>query len=234
MYDLNYAIILPGFAFVVFFIAFIFSIKLKRTELKKSKFYNFIQLAIPMSILIVSVNMFVSGLNIEMAKKDKAFGVYKDAIANIYTSTENVLLDKLNLGLIRPEFYASFFTSNPQVYKNNLNIYTPPTSKTTATERYICIRVLQAFEDYLQYNRKYNIADPVWLAIFIKWGQSVYLQNSFDALKNDFDPSTVDFVNLLFEYGKKIPIPTFDMDEYYKIALELNEDTRLQPVYFPE
>ena len=89
------------------------------------------------------------------------------------------MLDKLNLGLIRPEFYASFFTSNPQVYKNNLNIYTHHLQVKLPQQRYISVlEFYKLFEDYLQYNRKYNIADPVWLAIFIKWGQSVYLQNS--------------------------------------------------------
>ena len=182
--------------------------------------------------------MFIDGLNIELTKKQQKFDLYQTAIDKLYINLEKEILDMYIMLMIngtsefviRPEVYASLYSSNIELYELTKDIYTPQTTQTIDGEKYIYIRLIQAFEDYLQYHKMWDISDPVWLALFIQWGQSKYLQEHFAQYKSNYNQTSIRFTELIFEYSRDIQVPNVDPEVYINKGIKLYSDERLTKI----
>jgi hypothetical protein len=233
--NINLAVVLPLITLFVFGVSLVLSLIMKRSKLEHSHFYTFIQIAGPMSVLFISVNMFIDGINIELTRKEQKFEVYQESIDKLYITVEKEIMEMYTMPMaygvegwiIRPEVYSSLYSSDLELYEITKDLNTKQTSQSLSGEKYVYIRILQAFEDYLQYQKMWDISDPAWLAVFIQWGQSKYLQKHFEYHQSNYSQSTVDFTKLIFEYGKDIAIPNRDPEIYIKIGEKLHSDERL-------
>ena len=234
---LNFAFLLPVIVLVIFSILLIVSMVMKRSELKQSQFYNFIEIAGPISVLFISINMFSDGINIELTRNEQKFELQK-SIERLHISIEKEILDLytmpiisgVNKWIIRPEVYASLYSSDVKLYELTKELNTEQTIESIAGEKYIFTRILQTFEDYLQYQKIRYISHKIWLSAFIKWGQSKYLQKHFEHDKSNYSETTAEFAKLIFEYGRDISIPNSNPSIYTEKGEALYKDMRLTEI----
>ncbi len=234
---INFAFLLPIIVLVIFSVILIVSIVMKRPRLKKSQFYNFIEIADPISVLFISINMFADGINIELTRNEQKFEL-KKSIERLHITIEKEILDLytmpitsgVNQWIIRPEVYTSLYSSDVKLHKLTKELNTEQTIKSITGEKYIFTRILQTFEDYLQYQKIRYISHKIWLSAFIKWGQSKYLQKHFEHDKSNYSETTAEFAKLIFEYGRDIPIPNPDPSIYTAKGEVLYQDVRLTEI----
>lgn len=107
-----------------------------------------------------------------------------------------------------------------------------PNKKTALTqtaiieEQFISNVMMLAWVDCLTIRRYDETPLTYWLRAFLTWAQNPYFKAYYDRLKFGYDPATVGFANLLFEYAEKIPVPTEDTEIYSKTAEQMMNDPR--------
>ena len=98
--DINFAVFLPIIAFIVFGVSLVLLFTMKKSKLEHSHFYTFIQIAGPMSILFISVNIFIDGINIELTTKQQNFEIYQRSIEKLYVSIGKEIVDMYTMPMI--------------------------------------------------------------------------------------------------------------------------------------
>ncbi len=132
---------------------------------------------------------------------------------------------------VRPEFYASLYYNNLDLYKLTQNLQTKITVNSALEEQSFSILLLQCWEDYLTFRQLDKTGDYVWLINYVQWAQSPYLKEHFDRLKYNYSDTTIRFAELLFEYAHRLAIPTTDPKAYKLLVQEMLKDPRLVAIY---
>lgn len=224
----NFIIVLLIFTIGLFIVSCIVAIVMKPKAFRNSHLSIFITILVPVGFLMSGMGLFLQGLDVHMTRRDNLSLNYRALNDRLYLG---IITNLQNLKNARPEFIASFQYSNPELYNLSKNVHDKKTFASEAEERYFSMTVLQNFDEYLRIQNVFNISDPTWLAVFLEWGQSPYLQKHFEKVKYGLGKATVDFIKLLFEYSKAIPIPSQDPAIYGEMAKKMSSDKRLEIIY---
>lgn len=195
---------------------------------KQSRTYVFASIAASVAVVIFALNVLLNTTALEFQKSINTAQFTKQAVDKLWVYPNQVLAEKTK---VRPEFSASMYYNNLELYQLTKNINTKPTAESELEEQFVSILFIQCFEDYMTIRKFDETGDAVWLVNFLQWAQSPYLKANFDRLKYNFAPLTISFTNLLFEYAKKAPIPTKDPETYNKLAAEIQKDPKLIAIY---
>ncbi|MGN6670670.1 MAG: hypothetical protein ACTHJ4_03955 [Candidatus Nucleicultricaceae bacterium] len=197
-------------------------------NLKKTKTSVFISIMGSAAVIILAFNVYLTTVNLVAQKQVSNANFTKESIDKLWLLPNQLLAESKNA---RPEFLASFYYNNQALYERGKNLETPITIKSELDEQYIGILLIQCWEDYLTLRILDETGDNVWLYNFLQWAQSPYLKAIFDRLKYNFANTTIMFGELLFDYAKKIPIPTTDPEYYNHKVKELLQDPHLHKIY---
>ncbi len=214
--------------YIVLFVllcSLLISIFIRPTKFPKSRLNIFITIMANVAVVLIGFSLVMSAFNLEEQEKVNKATFTKEAIDKLWLYPNKTLASSTNA---RPEFLASLYPNNLELYK--FASQKEPTVETVASvidEQYIAILMIQAWEDYLTLRNLDKTGDAVWLNNFLQWAQSPYLKHYFDFLKYNFKPTTIEIGNLLFDYAKKLPIPTPDPEFYRVTVLEMLKDSNV-------
>lgn len=177
------------------------------------------------AIIFVGFNIVLTSISFEFQQQFSRLTQTKEAVDKLWLYPNQVLKSSTN---IRPEFMASFFMSNLDLY----NLILLPNKKTALTkeaiieEQFISTLMIQAWEDCL-IMRKYDETPlAFWIASFLSWAQNPYFKNYYNRSKFEYQDFTNDLAEILFEYAATIPVPTKDISIYSKIVSKIETDPR--------
>ncbi|CEG57199.1 hypothetical protein [Legionella fallonii] len=224
----NYIHIIPLLAILVLIISILAAIFIKPHSFQSSRTFVFISIMASLAVVILAGNIFLTTMNMEVQRKINNAQFTKQAIDKLWLYPNQLLLKEKQA---RPEFLASFYYNNPELYQLTKDIHTKPTIDSTLQEQYISIVLIQCWEDYLTLRELDQTGDQVWLYNFLQWAQSPYLKNDFETLKYNFAPTTIKFGELLFEYSAQIPVPTTKPHEVQLLIRKLIDDPRLRAIF---
>ena len=122
---------------------------------------------------------------------------------------------------MRPEFRASFYMSNLELYNKILlpNKKSLPTEQGILEEQFVSGVMLQAWEDFISFRKYDSTPFEEWVATFLTWAQNPYFKAYYSDMKYGFSSATNELATLLFEYAAKIPVPTTN-PKYYEEAMD--------------
>ncbi len=212
-------------SFIVIFSIFI-TIKYRNTEeYRKTRLSVFFSTLASVAIIFVCINILLSSLSFESNQKLSQQAKTKEAVDKFWLYPNQLLESSSNL---RPEFKASFFMNNPELYnlvvgeKNSQ----AATIATKAQEQFIANVIIQAWEDCLIIRNYDTTPMKFWLRSFITWAQSPYLKYYYSRVENSYADNTRILATLLFEYAKYLPTPVEDTNLYIRIVDKLMKDPR--------
>jgi len=228
MANFNFSSILPILTMVLIVIACIMAWRLNIKEFKQSHFAIFLDMLVPIGLVMVGVGIHTERLKLEVESRMSVFTLYKDRVGNLYNAPMDKLLNTPN---IRPKFYASFFCNNTRLSELGANDDKPVTHESELAEQYFLMKILQVFEDFLMYERINDFEDPSWLGVFMQWAQSKYLQDNLEILEHLYADETIAFTHLLIEYAKEIPCPNTEPNLYKSLSDIMYRDERLKAIH---
>ena len=133
-----------------------------------------------------------------------------------------------------PNFINSLFYSFQREKIPNYSFKPIKKPDRWTTVLFIATLIFQSWEDFLtdlsswkelqlqvEYNRDSEI---VWLAIFMGWAQSEQLQEIFPIVALQYNQTTIDLAELLFEYAKKYPVT--NSEEVIEVTNKMYDDER--------
>jgi hypothetical protein len=206
--------------------SFYVTIKYRNTEqYKNTRISVFFSTLASVAIIFVGFNIVLTSIAFESNQLFSRVTKTKEAVDKLWLYPNQLLISSHD---IRPEFLASFFMSNLELYNMILlpNKKSILTGSGAAEEQFIANVMLQAWEDCLTI-RKYD-STPLdsWLKAFLTWAQNPYFEAYYKRIKFAYKESTVQLGDLLFEYAKKIPVPTIDTKFYESTTEKLKKDPR--------
>lgn len=193
-----------------------------------SKSSVIVAVAASMAIVFLGINVVLNTISIDFQVDVAKNKITKLSVDRLWVYPNQKFCEKTK---VRPEFYASLYYNNLDLYKLTQNLQTKITIESALEEQYVSILLFQCWEDYLMLRRFDKAGDVVWLVNFLHWAQSPYLKENFDRLKYNYADLTIRLADLLFEYAHKLPIPTTTPETYNKLAQEMLEDPRLIQIY---
>lgn len=220
--------IIPTVIVLAILLSIIASIFIKPDHFQKSRVYVFVSMMASAAVFILALNLVVSTSNLEMQKKINKLQFTKESIDKLWLYPNQIIAEKKNA---RPEFLASLYYNNADLYRTTLNANTPSTPQSELDEQFISIVLIQCWEDYLTFRFFDETGDMVWFVNFLQWAQSPYLRKQFDNLKYNFAQTTIDIGHILFEYASKIPVPSRSPETYRSFAMDLLKDPRVAKVF---
>ncbi|CDZ78506.1 hypothetical protein BN59_02816 [Legionella massiliensis] len=206
--------------------SFYVTVKYPNTEEYKNTRINvFFSTLASVAIIFVGFNIVLTSIAFENNQKFSRITKTKEAVDKLWLYPHQLLTSSHN---IRPEFLASFFMYNLQLYNMVIlpNKKSPLTVNGLIEEQFISNVMIQAWEDCITI-RNYD-ATPLdsWLRAFISWAQNPYFKSYYEEAKFQFRRRTVHLGDLLFEYAETIPLPTIDTTIYDRTVQKLTADPR--------
>jgi hypothetical protein len=224
----DYITIIPVLTIVILIASVLASIYIKPAEFKKTRTSVFISIMGSAAVVILAFNVYLTSVNVINQKAVNEATFTKKAVDKLWLFPNQLLMEAT---AARPEFLASFYSSNTTLYELSKDLKTKPTIQSELAEQYISIVLFQCWEDYLTLRTLGETGDESWLFSFIQWARSPYLRETFDRLKYNYAPTTIKLAELLFEYGLKIPVPNLDKEFYRKMVKELIDDPKLKEIF---
>lgn len=220
--------LIPIFIVLLLLFGAIASIFINPTEFIKTRTYTFLTIMASTAVVILSFNVLMSTIMVHIQMEVNNAQFTKQAIDRLWLLPNQVLTEKTN---VRPEFYASLYNNNLTLHNLVKDSKVIPTVKSELEEQYVCILLIQCWEDYLTFRKFDKTGDAVWINNFLQWAQSSHLKRQFDNLKYNFASTTRQLAGLLFEYAKRIPIPCTDPHIYEITANKMLADARLHAIF---
>lgn len=203
------------------------SIFIKPDLFQKSRIYVFASMMASAAVFILALNLVISTSNFDMQKKINKIQFTKESIDKLWLYPNQIMGERKDA---RPEFLASLYYNNLDLYYATKNVHTPITPQSEFDEQFIAIVLFQCWEDYLTFRFFDETGDTVWFVNFLQWAQSPYLKERFDTLQYNFAQTTIDFAKILFEYAERIPVPSPAPETYRSFAIDMLKDPRLLKV----
>ena len=197
-------------------------------KFKESKGSVVVAVIASLAIVFLGLNVVLNTVNVNLQvniAKDKETKLNVDRL----WTYPNLLFSEKNKA--RPEFFASLYYNNLRLIELTKNLKTKITIESELEEQYISILLFQCWEDHLTFRQLDKTGDVVWLVNYVQWAQSPYLKENFDRLKYNYKDSTIIFANLLFEYARRLPVPTTDPEAYKRISQEMLKDPIMITLY---
>lgn len=212
---------------LILVISIVLAIFVPPGEFSQSRIYVFMSILASVTVILIGLSLSVSSVALEEQEKVNRASFTKQAIDKLWLYP-NELLTRSKL--IRPEFLKSLYPNNLHLYQVKTHLE-PETVLSILEEQNIAIVMIQAWEDYLTLREFEETGDEVWLTNFIQWAQSSYLKSYFELLKYNFKNVTIEFGHLLFEYARKLPLPTPVPESYRSVVKEMLQDPRISAVF---
>ncbi|MBA3536985.1 MAG: hypothetical protein H0T84_10310 [Tatlockia sp.] len=219
---------IPGIVSVAVFILMIISLyvtfKYRDTEqYKNTKLNVFLSTLASVAIIFLGVNILLSSLSFEYNQRFSRLTKTKEAVDKLWLYPHQVLQSSRK---VRPEFIASFFTNNPEIYLRWSKKNSPLTIDAIVQEQFLANVILQSWEDCLTI-RKYDLTPmDEWLRSFINWAKSPYLKSYHEIIKYSYANTTNQLAELLFEYAETIPTPVKNINIYKLVVEKMMRDPR--------
>ncbi|MBA2656922.1 MAG: hypothetical protein H0U70_08030 [Tatlockia sp.] len=194
-------------------------------QYKKTRINVFFSTLASVAIIFIGFNIILTSISFEFNQTYTRINKTKDAIDKLWLYPNQLLKTSPN---IRPEFLASFFMSNLDLY----NLILLPNKKTNMTkesiieEEFIANVMLLSWSDCLTIRKYDKTPLNYWLTGFITWAQNPYFRAYYERIKFGYDPKTIELAELLFEYADQIPVPTKDTSVYPKVIELMMKDPR--------
>lgn len=185
------------------------------------------------AIFLVGINIVLTSISFQYNEHYVRVSQTKAATDKLWLYPNKLIADSPN---IRPEFLAGFHRSNIELYQKvkSQKKETPLTMKAIVEEQYIALLIFQSWEDFLTQRRFDDTETYEWINCFLSWAQNPYLRHYFESLKFQYSDVNIAFGELLFEYAKKIPVPTTNVDDYRSTTEQLLRDPRFIKVLASE
>ncbi|MBA2652208.1 MAG: hypothetical protein H0U73_08080 [Tatlockia sp.] len=210
----------------IFLFSLYVTVKYRNPEqYKQTRINVFFSTLASVAIIFVGFNIVLSSISFEYNQHFTRVNKTQDATDKLWLYPNQVLKTSLN---VRPEFLASFFMSNLDLY----NMILLPNKKSRLTklgiveEEFIANAMLLAWSNCLTIRKYDQTPLDYWLRGFLTWAQNPYFKAYYERLKFGFDPNTVLLGDLLFEYAATIPVPTKDTIIYTKTIEKMMKDPR--------
>jgi|GEM_PF-2560641 hypothetical protein len=213
---------------VLFFISILGALVIKPKKFQESKAFVFVSILTSVSIVIIGLNVVVNTISLEFQQTVAKMELTKQAGYKMWIYPNQIFCEK---DKARPEFLASFYYNNLNLYTLTKNVETKITLASELEEQFISILIFQCWEDHLTFRNLDEAGDEVWLCNYLQWAQSPYLKANFDRLRYNLAGLTIRFGELLFEYASKLPVPTVDPNSYKDLIDAMLKDPRLIAVY---
>jgi hypothetical protein len=197
-------------------------------KFKESKGSVVVAVIASLAIVFLGLNVVSNTMNFDLQVNNAKIRATQINVDKLWTYPNQLFSEK---NKSRPEFYASLYYNNLQLYKLTEHLKTKITIESELEEQYLSILLFQCWEDHLTSRQLDKTGDAVWLVNYVQWAQSPYLKENFDRLKYNYKESTILFADLLFEYARKLPIPTTDPKAYKELVQEMLKDQRLCTLY---
>ncbi|MBA3535596.1 MAG: hypothetical protein H0T84_03145 [Tatlockia sp.] len=194
-------------------------------QYKQTRINVFFSTLASVAIIFVGFNIVLTSISFEYNQHFARINKTKEASDKLWLYPNQLISSSHN---IRPEFLASFFMSNLDLY----NMILLPNKKSMLTkngiveEQMIANVMILAWVDCLTIRKYDETPLEYWLRAFLTWAQNPYFKAYYERLKFGYDPTTIEFGNLLFEYAAKIPVPTEDTSIYIKTSKQMMQDPR--------
>ncbi len=228
MQNLDYIKYFPVLILAIFLISIVSTSLIKPEEFKKSRVFVFVSIMASVAVVILGFNVLISSLSMELQKNITKAQFTKLNIDKSWLFPNQLISEKTQA---RPEFLASLYRNNSDLFKASKNLKTKKTVNSILDEQYIAIVLFQCWEDYLTMRKFDETGDEVWLVNFLQWAQSTYLKAEFDRLKYNYASLTISFAELLFEYSAIIPVLATGSKVYKDATIKLLADERLKSIY---
>lgn len=223
--------LLPFSALIIFLGSILATALINPQKFKESKISVSVAVVTGVAVVILGLNVISNSVSMDLQTEINKNIITKENIQRLWIYPNQLFCKKTK---VRPEFYASLYYNNLELYKLTHNLQTKITIESELEEQYISILLIQCWEDYLTFRQFDKTGDPVWLVNFVQWAQSPYLKAQFDWLKYNYTDTTIRFAELLFEYAHKLPVPTPDPEAYKQLVQEMLKDPRLIEIYKEE
>ncbi len=194
-------------------------------QFKQTRLNVFFSALASVAILFVGFNVVMTSIAFESNQQFARITKTKEAVDKIWFYPNELIKSSSH---IRPEFRASFFMFNLDLYNKVL-----ATDKNTdlsdlglIEEQFISTVMIQAWSDCLSV-RNYDLSSiKYWLRGFLTWAQNPYFRSYYKNIRFEFASTTIQFADLLFEYAEKIPVPTKNQKIYIDTVEKIMEDSR--------
>lgn len=197
-------------------------------KFKESKGSVIVSVIASLAIVFLGINIVLNSMSINLEVEIAKNKITKLSVDKLWVYPNQLFSEKTKA---RPEFYASLHYNNLNLYKLCENLHTKITIESELEEQYISILIFQCWEDHLTFRQFDKTSDASWLVNYVQWAQSPYLKKQFDRLKYNYNDSTIQFAELLFEYAPRLPIPTTDPTAYRNLVQEMLKDPRVATLY---
>lgn len=204
---------------------FVISFMYRPDEFQKTRLNVFFSTLASIAILLVGINIIMSALSLENNQKFARISKTKEIVDKLWLYPNQLITQSTRA---RPDFLASFYMNNAQLYEITAADKTvrPLTTSIILEEQNISIVIIQAWEDALTMQEYDDTGMESWVSAFLVWAQNPYLKEYFKTLHYSYKPSTIAFGNLLFEYAATMPRHPANNDIYDKTAKRLINDPR--------
>jgi hypothetical protein len=219
---------IPKLIFSFFALSIIVTFFIQPENFQKTRVYVFVSMMASIAVVVLGLNVIVNTSTLEFQKSVSQVDFTTKATNKNWVYPNKVISEKKNL---RPEFVASLYLNNKNLQKLVKNLKTKQTIESENEEQFVCILLLQCFEDYLTIRHFDTTGDVVWVVNYLQWAQSIYLKNSFKTLKYNYAKSTIKFAELLFEYAKTLIDTSQSANDYQLVALKFLKDQRVVDLY---
>ncbi len=208
---------------ILFFSIYV-TIKYRNPEQYKETRYNvFFSSLASAAIIFVGINILLSSVAYKHNQEFLRLNKTKESVDRFWLYPNQLLGSSKQ---IRPEFRASFFRNNPEIYSiaASSNTKTPLTVEGIIQEQLISNIIFQGWEDSLTVHG-YNLTPfELWLRSFIVWAQSPYLKFYYNKFIYGYRIKTKSLGDLLFKYAETLPVPVTNLEDYDKTVKKMMKD----------
>lgn len=222
--------VISAIVIIIMIFSLYVTVKYRNTEqYRKTRINVFFSSLANLAIIFVGFNIILTSVSFENDQRFTRLTKTKEAVDKLWLYPNRLLVSYRNL---RPEFIASFFMSNLELYNMVLlpGKKTIPTQLSIIEEQYISHVMVQAWEDCLALRADDSTPMHSWLVSFLAWAQNPYFKNNFQRIKFEYADTTIMLGDLLFEYAAKLPQPTSNTALYGKAVDQLMQEPRFLKV----
>lgn len=208
------------------FVAF----KFNPDQYLKTRVSVFFSTLASVAIFLVAINIILTSISFEYHAEYTRLLQTKASIDKLWLYPNQIITNSSN---IRQKFLAGFYSANLDLYKkaNAESTQTQQSIQSIAEEQYISSLLIQTWEDFLT-QRKFDSTEvSTWIKSFLTWAQNPYFKEYYEIFKFEYEKTTIEFADILFEYAANIPVPTKDTTVYQKTADKLLRDKRISHIF---
>lgn len=226
MFNTTIPFIISVVIIIILLFSFYITIKYRNpTQYKNTRINVFFSSLTSVAIIFVGFNIVLTSFSFEYEQQFSRLTKTKDAVDKLWLYPNQLLKTSPN---IRPEFLASFYMNNLDLYRLVLlpNKKAPLTKEAIVEEQFISTVMIQAWEDCLMMRRYDETPLSFWIESFLTWAQNPYFKAYYHRVTFEYQDFTNQFAELLFEYAEKIPVPTEDIRVYQQTVEIIEKDPR--------